>query len=161
MPTYTYRALSAEDTPLLEQATLGTMNWCGPRFTLTDVRARPEFSHYTRCKPARGDFGIAAYHDEEPAGVVWALYLSADDPGYGYIDETTPEVSLWVSEEHRGRGLGRVLLHAIISEAATRNLNQMSLSVEADNFARNLYLAEGFAPVVGREKDGVMLRILS
>ncbi len=37
----------------------------------------------------------------------------------------------------------------------------MSLSVEADNFARNLYLAEGFVPVAGREKDGVMLRTLS
>ncbi|ORC15590.1 GNAT family acetyltransferase [Rothia nasimurium] len=157
MSAYTYRALTAEDTPLLEQATLGNMNWCGPRFTRTDVRTRPEFAHYTRYTPVRGDFGIAAYQGEEPAGAAWALYLPADDPGYGFIDEATPEISLWVAEEHRGLGLGRALLKALISEAAARNISQISLSVEADNLARNLYLSEGFTPVAGREKDGVML----
>lgn len=82
--------LTSQDTVLLEKATLGTINWCGERFTLTDVRNQPEFAHYTRLVTERGDLGIAAYRGEELAGIAWALYLPAEDPGYGFLNQTTP-----------------------------------------------------------------------
>lgn len=90
MLSYTYRMLTSQDTVLLEKATLGTINWCGERFTLTDVRNQPEFAHYTRLVTERGDLGIAAYRGEELAGIAWALYLPAEDPGYGFLNQTTP-----------------------------------------------------------------------
>lgn len=157
MQDFTYRELTAADTPLLEVAALGTMNWCGPRFTLQDIRNKPELAHYTRLFPGRGDLGLAAYSGEHLAGVVWALYLPASDPGYGYLDSKAPELSLWVAPEYRGKGLGRRLLRALLSDAGRRGATQVSLSVEDGNHARQLYLDEGFVPVAGREKDGVMV----
>lgn len=154
----TLRSLRRDETALLEQATLGNMNWCGERFTLDDVRSRPEFVHYTRLEPERGDFGVAACHDGEPVGVAWAMFLPATDPGYGFIDPKTPELSLWVDPSARGAGLGRALLRAAIARTRERGIAQVSLSVEADNVARHLYLSEGFVAVPGREDDGVMLR---
>ena len=88
------RPLFATETDLLERATLGNINWCGQRFTMDDVRRTPEFAHYTRPDPLRGDFGIVAERDEEALGVVWALFLPADHPGFGFVDEATPELSL-------------------------------------------------------------------
>lgn len=157
MLSYTYRMLTSQDTVLLEKATLGNINWCGERFTLTDVRNQPEFAHYTRLVTERGDLGIAAYQGEELAGIAWALYLPAEDPGYGFVDQNTPECSLWVAESHRGQGLGRKLLRALLIESERGGAAQMSLAVEEGNFARKLYLSEGFTPVLGREKDGVMV----
>lgn len=154
---YTYRMLTSQDTVLLEKATLGTINWCGERFTLTDVRNQPEFAHYTRLVTERRDLGIAAYRGDELAGIAWALYLPAEDPGYGFLNQTTPECSLWVADSHHGQGLGRKLLRALLTESERGGATQMSLSVEEGNFARKLYLGEGFTPVLGREKDGVMV----
>ena len=151
------RPLRPEDAPLLETATLGTMNWCGERFTRTDVRSRPEFRHYTHMDTSRGDFGVVATKHDAPIGVVWALFLPAHDPGYGFVSATIPELSLWVDAHARGQGLGRTLLRALVSEAMSRGLAQLSLSVEAGNVARQLYLSEGFRDVPGRDADGVML----
>jgi GNAT superfamily N-acetyltransferase len=89
--------------------------------------------------------------------VVWAQLLSADDPGYGFVDESTPEVTLWVREDSRGQGVGKVLLRRLQREAIDRRWARLSLSVEAGNRARRLYASEGFEPVAGREADGVMV----
>lgn len=153
----TLRPLAAVDDGLLVEATLGNLNWSGPRFTLQDVLDRPEFRHYTRLVPNRGDFGVVAELGDRPVGVGWAQLLPAEDPGYGFVDGTTPEVSLWVRETCRGRGVGRLLLRRLRDEAARRGITRLSLSVEDANFARRLYAAEGFVPVSGRERDGVML----
>jgi GNAT superfamily N-acetyltransferase len=89
--------------------------------------------------------------------VVWAQLLPAGDPGYGFVDESTPEVSLWVREDSRGQGVGKVLLRRLQREAIDRRWARLSLSVEAGNQARRLYASEGFEPVAGREADGVMV----
>ncbi len=151
------RPLRAGEQGLLQRATLGNMNWCGERFTMGDVMSRPEFSHYTRIDPERGDFGVVAERGDVIAGVCWAQFLPASDRGYGFVDEATPEVSLWVEPGSRGRGHGRRLMEALIASARTAGPRRISLSVECDNHARGLYGSLGFVAVAGRESDGVML----
>lgn len=157
----TTRPLTAGDVALLERATLGNVNWREERFTVEDVRRLPELAHYPRLVPERGDFGVVLEVDGRPAGVAWALLLPRDDPGYGYVDEHTPELSLWVHAEHRGHGHGRRLLRLLLAEAARRRLAAVTLSVEEGNtVARRLYVQEGFTEVAGREADGVMVWLL-
>lgn len=151
------RPLSAVDEPLLARASLDNLNWSGERFTAHDVAHRREFAHYTQLVPERGDFGFVAEHAGEEVGVGWALFLPATDPGYGFLDEATPEVSLWVRADSRGRGVGRTLLRRLQREARERGVARLTLSVENGNDARRLYAAEGFTPVAGREPDGVMV----
>lgn len=153
----TFRRLTAQDKALLSSATLGNINWSFEHVTAQDVETRPEFRHYTVLKAERGDFGIVAETAGEPIGVVWAQYLGAGDPGFGFVDEATPELCLWVQPASRGVGVGRGLLRALQAEVRRRGIARVSLSVEPDNFAAHLYAAEGFAPVEGREADGVML----
>ena len=153
----TVRPLTTTDDPLLFRATLENLNWSEDRFTMDDLRARSDLRHYARLVPRRGDFGLVA---EDAGGVLalaWALFLPADDPGYGFVDESTPEVSLWVRAESRGQGVGRLLLRRLLQDAATRGLQRLSLSVEAGNYAKQLYESEGFRDVAGREQDGVMV----
>ena len=152
------RFLTESDDPVLRVATLGNRNWAEERFTMRDVVNRREFAHYARLVPARGDFGFAA---EDTAaltvGVVWLLFLPAEDPGYGFVGAGVPELSLWVHPEKRGRGVGRGLLRRAKAAAHRRGIVAVSLSVEHANVARHLYEAEGFRTLSGRERDGVMV----
>ncbi|MDR2027275.1 MAG: GNAT family N-acetyltransferase [Prevotellaceae bacterium] len=50
-----------------------------------------------------------------------------------------------VSKEYRGRGIGRKLMNAIISEAEKRKCSRVTLEVRKDNIkAQNLYQSLGF-----------------
>lgn len=151
------RPLAPSDDELLRIATLGNLNWCGERFTMDDVEKRPEFAHYTVIDSARGDFGVVAELDASPVGVCWAQFFPDQTRGYGFVDDSTPELSVWVAPEVRRRGIGRRLLNALILEAKSRGLTRMSLSVEQGNVANNLYRSLGFEEVSGRENDGVMM----
>lgn len=142
---------------LLVEATLGNLNWCGERFTREDTTDSPEFFRYTRLHPEHGDFGLVTERGHSLAGVVWLQFHSATDPGYGFVNEETPELSIWVRDTERGRGFGRMLLRAAILEARKRKLSAVSLSVESGNPARQLYASEGFTDVPGLEADRVML----
>lgn len=53
-----------------------------------------------------------------------------------------------VAPDEQGRGLGGVLLRALLDEAARRGVNQVLLEVRADNeAAQRLYAAHGFARI--------------
>lgn len=53
--------------------------------------------------------------------------------------------------------MGRHLLRLAKTEARRRGIAAVSLSVESGNFAKHLYQDEGFQPVQGRDRDGVMI----
>ena len=55
-----------------------------------------------------------------------------------------PELTIGVTAAWRGRGVGRALLRPVDGAAAQAGITRISLSVERKNFARGLYLAEGF-----------------
>jgi hypothetical protein len=115
--SWTLRPLSTQDEALVAQAMLGNLNWSGEQVTAHDVQTQPQLRHYTELMPQRGDFGIVAEGADEPIGLVWAQYLGAEDPGYGFVDEATPELCLWVAPSSRGFGVGRGLLRALQAKA--------------------------------------------
>jgi GNAT superfamily N-acetyltransferase len=152
----TTRPLTAGDRELLRTATLANVNWSGEqRLTSRDVDERPDLRHYTVFRPERGDLGFVAGTRGLTVGVVWALFLDGDDPGYGFVADGVPELSLSVWSGHRGRGIGGGLLRQALDEARRRGIGRVSLSVEAGNPSVRLYRSAGFAPVPGAA-DGTM-----
>lgn len=106
-----------------------------------------------------GDFGAVASAGEEdapPLGAAWWRYFPPQAPGYGFVDQATPEVSLAVFPPHRGRGAGTALLAALEREARAREIAALSLSVQRDNPALRLYRRFGFRPC-GRVDDALTM----
>lgn len=58
-----------------------------------------------------------------------------------------------VSEEARGRGLGKALMHALLKRAHKLETSELFLEVRADNpTAQNLYLSLGFEHIDTRKR---------
>lgn len=121
----------------------------GPHGTVDDVLADPELAHYVTGWPRAGDRGVVADDVDSgaPIGAAWWRFFTTSDPGYGFVDPATPELSMAVVRPRRGRGIGRILLAALVETARSAAIPALSLSVEPDNHARRLYERVGFAPV--------------
>ena len=89
----------------------------------------------------------------EPAGAAWLRFLPTAEPGYGFVAEDVPELTIGVAASWRNRGLGRALLRSIAAEARARGISQISLAVERKNHAQRLYLSEGYRIVDSSDKD--------
>lgn len=153
-----------ESLRVLREATLGNLNWQGPRFEADDVVERPEFAHYTHLDLERGDFGVVAMSvQRQPCaqwlGVAWALQLPPEDPGWGFVAPGIPEISVYVRPAWRERRVGRLLLHDLHTEARRRGLEAVSLSVEEGNHARYLYESLGYAAVPAAAPGTMLLRL--
>ena len=129
------------------------LNWETPRFSPADVLGDPKLEHYTRLVPDRGDFGFVAEIDGRWVGVVWLLFLPEHDPGYGFVKPDVPELSVCVKPGYRGHGIGSRLVDKAMAASRDRKLEAVTLSVEAGNRARDLYLRVGFGPVDGKTDD--------
>ena len=108
-----------------------------------------------------GDLGIMALEDETtaPAGAAWLRLFSASNPGYGFVDERTPELSIAVLPEYRGQGLGTRLLEAL-TLAARGHYRAVSLSVSRGNPAERLYRRAGFEVAAEGELSITMVKEL-
>ena len=118
----------------------------------------PHGARYTDGWGREGDAGVVAMGDGRPVGAAWYRLFSADEPGYGFLDEATPEVSIAVDPAFRGRGVGTALLDALCERARGDGLPALSLSVERDNPARRIYERRGFVEVEGTA-DACTMRI--
>jgi ribosomal protein S18 acetylase RimI-like enzyme len=90
-----------------------------------------------------------------PVGAAWYRLFTTGRPGYGFLDEETPELTIAVVPSKRGRGFGEQLLSALLEQAREDGHEAMSLSVEKDNPAVKLYQRFGFEPV--REMDSTVV----
>ena len=101
---------------------------------------------------------MVAEAEGHPVGAAWHRRFSRNEPGYGFISEDIPEVSIAVVPEMRGRGIGRTLLVRLIEQARVESLQALSLSVSVHNLvAMHLYASLGFRTVAGDADHPTML----
>jgi len=119
-----------------------------PRSVLRD----PAIARYVDGWGTRsGDSGLIALVDSARVGAAWLRYFPASDPGYGFVDERTPELSVAVLPAYRGKGIGSRLVERLV-----QGVHATSLSCDPANPAWRLYLRLGFEPLA----DGrTMLRM--
>ena len=107
-----------------------------------------------------GDLAIIAHETGNRVGAAWFRLFPSSEPGYGFVDEQTPELSVAVVPSRRRHGLGQELMDGLLTAARDAGHQAVSLSVEADSPAVAFYERNGFERV--RDADGgvVMLKRL-
>jgi GNAT superfamily N-acetyltransferase len=143
---WTIRLATAADAAFLADMLVQAANWSPewkPR-SRTRILSAPSTAHYVSGWPRDTDLGVIAEADGRPVGAAWIRFLPAADPGYGFVAEDVPELTIGVAADWRGRGVGRALLQAIAGQARARGIARISLSVERKNHAQRLYLSEGY-----------------
>lgn len=125
----------------------------------SDAMRVPEIARYIDGWGREGDVAVVAEIDGEPVGAAWYRTFTAAEPGYGFVDEATPELAIAVQMEARGRGVATALLASLIERGRASGLSTLSLSVNAENPSRRIYLRAGFTDV--REEDGSYVMALA
>jgi len=144
--SWTVRNATSADSEFLTDMLVAVVNWSPewrPR-SRRRVLAVPATAHYIAGWPRDTDLGVIAEADAVPVGAAWVRFFTAEDPGYGFVAPDVPELTVGVAAAWRGRGVGRSLLRAAAARAAAAGIRRVSLSVERKNFARGLYLSEGY-----------------
>jgi GNAT superfamily N-acetyltransferase len=100
---------------------------------------------YVRAWGRSGDTAVIALEDGFPVGAAWYRLFPAAEPGYGFVDERTPELAIAVVPSKRGHGIGDALLRGLLDKAQQAGYPAISLSVDAQNAgAVRLYERHGF-----------------
>jgi GNAT superfamily N-acetyltransferase len=128
------------------------------RQSVDEVLARPELARYVRGWGRAGDDALAALTlDDVPVGAAWVRLFDASEPGYGFVDAATPELSIAVERDHQGRGAGSLMLAGVLGRARARGVERVSLSVGNENPARSMYERFGFAKIAETAETWTML----
>jgi len=142
--TFTLRSITHADLPFMCEMLYQSI-FADPPLPRSILEA-PEFRHYIADWGRPHDAGFLAMNaDANPIGAAWIRLFTHDDPGFGYVDNDTPEVStLAVVPEWRRKGIGMALMQALLSHADL-HYAQVSLSCDPNNPAMHLYRQLGFA----------------
>ncbi len=65
-------------------------------------------------------------------------------PGYGFVDDQTPELTIAVVPGRRKHGVGKELIEELLARAREAGHTRLSLSVEKESPAVGFYERHGF-----------------
>jgi ribosomal protein S18 acetylase RimI-like enzyme len=78
-----------------------------------------------------------------------------DDPEGGFVGGETPELLIALVQEHRGKGVGGLLLSALLDKAREEGRTSIGLNVQRSNLpAVALFRRHGFE--VRRDREGIL-----
>lgn len=157
--TYRIRSAERQDLPFLREMLYESMYVVEGEVPFgREILDDPAIRKYVDGWGRTGDFGvIAEQEDGTPLGSATARYFTSENRGYGFVAEDIPELGMALLPESRGRGIGRVLLAALLEGLRDRGTERVSLSVDPRNEpAMKLYRRFGFEEV-GREGTSITM----
>ena len=104
-----------------------------------------------------GDVSLIATETGHRVGAAWFRVFKAAEPGYGFVDEQTPELTISIVPSRRRHGVGQELLDALLEKAREAGHTAVSLSVESDSPAVAFYERNGFERT-GEAAGGLVMR---
>ncbi|HEX5630588.1 MAG TPA: GNAT family N-acetyltransferase, partial [Acidimicrobiia bacterium] len=157
-PSIRTRAALPDDLTHLRRVLYEAVAWNPQRPVppLEVTLAHPELARYHEGWGRFGDLAVIAEADGAVIGGALCRLFDATDHGHGFVDDHTPELAVAVWRGQRGAGVGTRLLAALEVEAVTAGFEQMSLSVDTDNPARQLYMRSGYRQV-SQDESGVRM----
>jgi GNAT superfamily N-acetyltransferase len=102
----------------------------------------------------RGDAGVVAFEGPNAYGAAWYRLFPAAAPGFAFVDEETPELTIAVVPSHRGHGTGGELLEALLARAREEGFSRISLSAEPGQ--TRFYEKHGFHELSREERTVTM-----
>jgi GNAT superfamily N-acetyltransferase len=102
----------------------------------------------------RGDAGVVAFEGPNAYGAAWFRLFPSSAPGFAFVDEETPELTIAVVPSHRGHGTGGELLEALLARARDEGFSRISLSAEPGQ--TGFYEKHGFHELRREERTVTM-----
>lgn len=152
MTFYCIRALEQDDIPFLwdmlyEISSLRCVRE-GKTLPSRDVLQTPDLARYVQDWGLISDRSFIAINAQRQIGAAWYRLFAADNRGYGYVDDRTPEIAIAILPQYRNKGVGKSLLIHLLEQAKADGYQQISLSCDPTNDnALHLYQKLGFEQV--------------
>ncbi|MGK7952585.1 MAG: N-acetyltransferase family protein [Xenococcaceae cyanobacterium] len=123
-----------------------------------EIIFQPQLAKYVQNWGLDEDRGLIAVLEDSQTlvGAVWLRIFKSSNPGYGYIDDHTPELSIAVLPQYRDQGIGTKLLTELFSQVRNQ-YSAVSLSVSSNNPALRLYRRLGFE-VINRQNNSLTMK---
>jgi GNAT superfamily N-acetyltransferase len=149
--TVVVRRADRLDVPFMRSLLGFAYNWHVSAFE-TDV----SISHYVDGWGRKGDRALVAMDGGHSVGAGWYRLFTSLNPGYGFVDEHTPELTVCVVPTKQGRGIGEQLLDGLLERATIDGYPAVSVSAHRDHKDAATYVERGFERV---REDGETLTL--
>ena len=116
------------DLPFMRSMLAHAYGW-----RVNQLNADIPLARYVENWGRQGDVALIAADGPNRVGAAWYRLFRADAPGYAFVDERTPELTIAIVPSQRGHGLGQQLLDALLEQARADGYDAVSLSVEDDS----------------------------
>jgi L-amino acid N-acyltransferase YncA len=140
------------DVPFMRSMLTHAYNW-----HVTKLETDIPISGYVDGWGRKGDTVLIAIDEGHRLGAGWFRLFRASAPGYGFVDEQTPELTIAVVPGRRGEGIGQELLRSLIDRAQRGGYPALSASVERNHPDARVFEQEGFE-TVGEGEYAVTMR---
>lgn len=125
-----------------------------------DIIKKPSLARYIDGFGRKGDVCFVAEQDGALCGAAWARLYTKEEMGAEFIDDNTPELSIALYEQYRGKGAGTQLLCALLQRLKENGIKQVMLSAKKENRAVRLYKRLDFKPVKEDGDTYIMVKAL-
>ena len=130
------------DVPFMRSMLTHAYNW-----RVNALETDIPLSRYVDAWGREGDVALVATETGHRVGAAWFRLFPESAPGYAFVDEQTPELTIAVVPSRRKHGVGRDLIEELLRRAAAEGHSAISLSVEQDSPAVAFYERQGFERV--------------
>ncbi|WP_425591918.1 GNAT family N-acetyltransferase [Faecalibaculum rodentium] len=117
---------------------------------------QPELALYIEDFGQADDICLIAEIQGKAIGAIWSRIMN----DYGHVDEETPSLAISLFEDCRNRGIGTMLMKAMLQKLKEAGYRQVSLSVQKANYAMHMYEKAGFRTMRENPEECVMVREL-
>jgi len=142
----------SQDVPFMRSILTHAYNWHVNVFD-TDV----PIGRYVDGWGRPGDTALIAMDGGHRIGAGWFRLFREAAPGYGFVDDQTPELTIVVVPSRQGEGIGQLLMQGLLERAQADAYRAVSVSIERGHSEVAVYEEAGFE-LIAQNGPAVTLR---